>query len=462
MEDMSANKIAEVIKDNNDKFVESVLQNPDLDARGGIPDLIDGPSFIRSQMITTSISVSDVVLADTYDVYIVQWDFETNTPCKGRYYGRDTSVSGPGYANLYDANPIFEIECGGLQVYVMKPNESPFPSNNPDVNGLVAPIKTFSLRFGTDIISGNSRLVGSDFEVLYTGPEVTAQGTWTQSTYSSYPALENNYFGALDPAGPFFDQILTTTKSLPPGDVSTMVKYPGSMQRPAFDGVLQTAIINYHNNFPTLGMDWSRKYRTHVPAGGSGSFYEDLFVAQHRNFVGGLALGNPRVWDSHCELHYAVGTGFLKNATLQVMRRITVETFPNPTDNLIAFAHPSPMANPQAITDVMNAVRNSQRFWSADDNAFGGFSKALKKTVKKVASVGKVMAPGFLPPQVQAGLSAVKSVKKASKTDNPEELKRQVQSLTSKLQNIQVQGESGKMNMSVAKAKRPRTKPARS
>jgi len=470
MEDTTIKQLEAKHVDDTERFIDAAIQNPDNDRRGGIPDLVNGPSFTRSQTISPNV-VGSAVATNTYDVYIVQWDFEvleTDT-CTGRYFVRSTD---PAHPNLYDFNgPTFSIETGALVAYVMDSGTSPFPSKNPSVIGPVAPKSVVPLKFGSDVLSGNTRIVGSDFQVKYVGPEVTAQGIWTQSTYSSYKSFENSYFtpGASS-AAIAGDQILTDTKELPPGDISSMVKYPGSCQRPAFDGVLQSAVINFHHNYPTLPSNTYKKYRGIIPTGATAHF--DLFVAQHRSVVNGhvSALNNPQIWDSNCEIHYAVGTGLPKDAPLQLIRRITVETFPNPNDDLIAFAHPSPMADMVLLADVMNAFRSSQRFWAARDNALGNFSRALRKAVKKTVKVGKNVAQvaAVTNPQVAAGLESYKGMSSLAKGKKPvtsaqaEQNARDIQKLSSMIGQMKIKGENGKSstgNLSLAAPKRKRTKP---
>ncbi len=447
-------------------FIDAAIQNPDNDRRGGVPDLVNGPSFTRSQTISATIDGKFVITDPLYDVYIVQWDFECldTDVCTGRYFTRNNS----GVAeNFYDASPINTFEVGGLVAYIMEPGKTPFPSNNPQVIGPSAPVQTVPLRFNSSMLSGNSRVVGSDFQVKYLGPEVSAQGLWTQSTYSSYKARDHSYFtvGA-GAATAVQDDIYTETKEMPPGDISSMVKYPGSVQRPAYDGILQSAIINYHNNFPSLPLHNYKKYKGIRPTGAANNF--DLFVAEHKNAADIVTLPNPPIWDANCEIHYAVGTGIPIAHPLQIIRRLTVETFPNPNDSLIAFAHPSPLADMVLLADVMNAFRTQQRFWQAKDNALGNFSRALRKGVKTAMKVGKAAGTvaAVSNPQVAAGMQTLKTAKQTMKTvpnSSVEQNAREIQRLSSMIGQMKVNGETGGSstgNLKLAKAGRKRSKPA--
>lgn len=463
----SVKQIESKIDQESAEFVDAAIQNPDNDRRGGIPDLVDGPSFVRSQTISTNITGAGVVGAN-YDVYVVQWDFEIlkGQVGTGAYHPRTNMTV---YAkNLNDLTASSTLEIGGLVAYIMEENTSPFPSDNPAVTGPVAPVSVVPLRYASDIFSGNTRVIGSDFQVKYTGPELSAQGLWTQSTFSSYKGEETIFFNiGANPANVVKDQLKCETKSLLPGDVSTMVKYPGSVQRAIYDGVLQTAVINYHNNFPTLPLHKYKKYEGIIPTAAGTHF--DLFYIQIKNSTTGAPFvrDNPPIWDSNCELHYAVGTGIPKTAPLQLIRRISVETFPNPNDNLIAFAKPSPLADLALLTDVMNAFRTSQRFWANEDNALGNFSRALKKGVKKFKKVGstavQVAGPMAMAanPQAAAALQRAKSARKmATGTMSKEQMQKEMQRMQQAYGQMKVSGESGIGNLSFAKAKRPRTKPA--
>lgn len=462
MGDVSLKTLEAKHVDDTERFIDAAIQNPDNDRRGGIPDLVNGPSFTRSQTISTKIDGSAVV-ATTYDVYVVQWDFETLTQCVGRYYIRSTD---PLYPNFYHNVSTFAIETGSLMAYVMEPGFSPFPSNNPAVVGPSAPVAVFPLRFTDSLLSGNTRVVGSDFQVKYAGPELSAQGIWTQSSYSSYKTEETNYFNAGPvPANAYNWSKYTETKEMMPGDPSSMVKYPGSVQRPAYDGVLQSAIVNYHNNYPSLPANKYKKYKGIVPSGSVNAY--DLFVGQMEAPAGGVIYNAPPMWDSNCEIHFAVCTGIPKDHPLQLIRRLTVETFPNPNDALIAFAHPSPLADMSLLADVMNAFRTEQRFWASRDNALGNFSRALRKGVKKTMKVGKAglgVAAAFNP-QAAAALEAAKTVKALSKGKSTvDQNARDIQKLSSMIGQMKVSGENGRSstgNLSLAAPKRKRTKPAR-
>lgn len=445
--------VANTMSAEENKFLETVIQDPDnKDVRGGIPDFVDGYSFTRTQTISTQIDSSGTALTgNTYDVWIVDWDFESTTPITANYRVRDND---PNFQDVWDTNVSATLPIGGVQVYVMQPGNSPFPSNDPAITGPVAPLKTIGLNFDNSVFSGTTRVVGKDIECQYTAPEISAQGLWTQGTYASYddPCNVILYNNADPIAGAHAfpgDCVAATRKQIPPGSVNTIVKYPNSVQRPAFDGILQAANMHMHDNFPTLPRKLPRVYQSTIfPTGANNAL--DLHVCNIPNGnAQNYTTGFPVYWDSHSDIHYAVCTGLTKDATLQLWRTLTTETFPDPSDSLISFAKRAPLVNMHALEVCSNAVRSQPQFWASGDNAFGGFAKALKggfKAFKKVG-MGGLRVAAVSNPAAAAALNQANSMKAQAK---------QMQSaFHNNNNNMHMQEES-----QLAKAKRNRSKPA--
>jgi len=384
--------MASELQEDASEFVNTVIQNPDSTIRGGCPDMVDGYTFVRNQTISTQIDTSGVsVPTPTVDVYIVDWDHESVLPILAKYYLCNYVTGAP---NVFDDSATFQLETGGCIAYVMAAGTSPFPSTNPSVLGPVAPLKIVPLRFDGSILSGNLRVLGKNFEVKYTAPEVLAQGLITQSTYSSYESDEQVFLttGGLT-TNPVHSLFAVKEKSLPPGDISNMVKYPGSVQRPAFDGVLQTAVIDYSDNRPSYPSHYGRLYRS--PNINTVGANYGLMIAQATNSSGILVTPIPApYWRSNSEIHYAVFTGLIPSFSLQLYRSITVETFPNPADTLIAFAHRAPISNVKLLEVVMNGVRSTPQFWAAGDNANGDMSRTLLESIGTLITISEIVSPG--------------------------------------------------------------------
>jgi len=449
------------LREEENKFLETVIQDPDKkDLRGGIPDLIDGYSFTRTQTISTQIDASGTGLTGNYDVWIVDWDNESTQPLLAHY--RDRNPNNIANAeNTYDASPESALDVGGLVAYIMAPGTSPFPSNDPSIVGPTVPLKTISLKFDASVLSGNTRVVGKDFEVKYTAPEISAQGLWTQSSYSTYEQTALSYL--YEPAGPSSGTIVQKfygpIKGCPPGTTSNIVKFPNTVQRPAFDGVLQAAVMNYFDNVPHLPQNFEKVYKSSVKPTGA-TQYQDLVLCNQdlltfNNISGdpatwyGLpASFNPQFWKSNSEIHFAVCTGLANTATMQMWRTMTVESYPDPTDVLITFAKPGPLVNMQSLEVAMNAVRSSQQFWAAGDNDFGSFAKGLKGAFQKFKKVG--MTGLRVAAAVNPAGGAASALMKANAA------KDQMKTVSNA---AKPKGSVQKESVTVAKTQRQRTKP---
>jgi hypothetical protein len=460
-------QIEHEFRTNDSKFFDAATQNPDVRDRAGIPDGVNGASFIRSQKIQAIVDTNGAGLAgDSYDLYAVDWNVEfssrTGVSPKARWYVElPYGNAPPGYGVVFDQSTIGQLAVGGLTLYVMEPGETPFPTDDPAKVGPVAPKKTIHVLFGDDIFSGTTRVVGKSFKMVYTAPELTAKGSVTQSEQVNYEH-RNTLYWALNGDPPILSGASFPMESrLPAGSSRDMVKYPGSKVRSAYDGVLQSANIQLDNNRPSMPNFDPVLWRSGDKPVGSNQYYHLYYGPEFTNgVIPAETISNPK-WDSNSDIHMAVFEGLPKEATFQVSRMITVESFPSATSDLIAFAKPSPLANPTAITNAMNAVRSENRFWAASDNDFGNFAKALKKGVSKVSKAALNVAA--IHPASAGYVAAARTAPKLAKS-NPEENARHIANIERMLASANIGSGSGFKNevgFAQPKAKRKRTKPTK-
>jgi len=465
-------QIEHEIRSNDAKFIDAAIQNPDVRERGGIPDGVNGASFIRSQKIQAIVDVNGADLAgNTYDLYCVDWNIEfssRNGVSPQAFYFNELNIPGQmdGYGAKMVNTPLFALPVGGLTLYIMEPGTTPFPSDDPQKQGPIGPKKTIHVLFGDDIFSGNTRVVGKSFKMVYTAPELTAKGSVTQCEQVNYEHRDSIYFGPQDSPEVVNSLTFPMVSRLPPGSSRDLVKYPGSVVRSAFDGVLQSANIQLDNNRPSYPNFDPVFWRSGDRANGT-TTYVHLYYGPRLGFgMGGINLDLDSVlqpkWDSHSDIHMAVFEGLPLEATFQVSRMITVETFPSATSDLIAFAKPSPMANPTMVTNAMNAVRLENRFWAASDNDFGNFAKAMKKGINKVSRAAVNVAA--VHPSSAGYVQAARTAPKLAKTTSVEENARHIANIERMLSGMSTgssfQNENGP-GFQQPKTKRKRTKATR-
>jgi len=465
-------EITNIMKNEENKFLETVIQDPDVkDIRGGIPDLVDGYSFTRTQTLSIQLDKSASGPAtDNFDIWIVDWDNESTAPLLAQYYLRDPNSVGAGKGDaFYSVIPAaaWQLDIGGTMAYVMTKGTSPFPSSDPSTVGPTQPLAQISLKFDGSVLSGNSRVVGKSIEVKYTAPEISAQGLWTQGTYTTYEQDSNiNFVGPPADASPgiIYNSVRTTIKGCPPGTVKDIVKYPNTIQRPAYDGVLQAANMNYFANVPHLPAPFDKVYKADVVPTGATQFW-DLILRQ--DYAAGYAAANTiynftpanplqPYWKTNSEIHFAVVTGLTNLATLQLWRTLTLESYPDPTDPLITFAKPAPLVNMHALEIAMNGVRSSQQFWAAGDNMFGTFAKGLKGAFKKFKTVGSMglNVAASTNPAAAAALNQVNSMKAEAKR-----MKRIALGQNANTSQNHAYAALHEETLQMAKSKRKRTKP---
>lgn len=449
------------IRQNDTAFFEAAVQNPDVRERGGIPDAVNGASFVRSQKIQQVIDTTGAGLSgNSYDLWLVDWNIEFSgsnsaTPTAGYYTESATAPGRPFTKAVFDRNALYFIPVGGLTVYLMEPGQSPFPTDDPSKIGPVAPKKTYHLLFGDDIFSGSTRVIGKSFKAVYTAPEISAKGSVTQAEQVNYEHRNFlSFHEGADIANPATFYTVPMESRIPPGSTKDIVKYPGSVVRSAFDGVLQSANIQLDHNRPSMPnydpVAWRSLDR---PAGVGAPLI--LFwgpYSQGGGIIQPTSIAYPK-WDANSDIHMSVFEGLDIGATFQVSRMITVETFPNAASDLISFAKPSPLANPKAVYDAMNAIRNENRFWAAADNDLGNFAKALKKGIKKTAKAATAVAS--VHPATAAYVQAGKSAKKA--LADPQHNQERIADLERAVNNMSFTKEVGFQNQP---GTRRRTKPA--
>ena len=453
-------QIENSIRQNDNAFFEAAVQNPDVRERGGIPDAVNGASFVRSQKIQQVVDTTGAGLSgNTYDLWIVDWNIEfsgsNSASPTARYHTESTPAPGPVFSkSVFDVAEQFSIPVGGCTCYIMEPGQSPFPTDDPSKLGPVAPKKTYHLLFGDDIFSGSTRVIGKSFKAVYTAPEISAKGSVTQAEQVNYEHRNwLSFHQNGDPANPVQFYGIPMESRLPPGSTKDIVKYPGSVVRSAFDGVLQAANIQLDHNRPSTPNFDPVAWRSLDRPGGSGNPY----ILYWGPYAPGGAIQLPTIsypkWDANSDIHMAVFEGLDIGATFQVSRMITVETFPNAASDLIAFAKPSPLANPKAVYDAMNAIRNEERFWAAADNDLGNFAKALKKGIKRTAKAATAVAS--VHPATAGYVQAGKSAKKA--LADPQHNQERIAELERAVSNMSFTKEVGFQNQP---GSRRRTKPA--
>jgi len=392
-------------------FLDAAIQNPDTQEYGSAPDDVHGTSIVRKQTLTQAIVAPGTTA--TVDIYIVQWDFEVQSSnvqgggtLVGRYLKRNWDVGGtsgslgqyfPGTVVGGWSNAINAIGCGGVCVYIMQAGQSPFPTNANGITGPCAPMQTIPLYFDKDVVSDQSRLIGANFEVNYTGPEVLAQGVWTQSGQPNNPTLTVETFWTDDGLGGFgLYQGVTSGINLP-GSPSTMIKSPGAVQRPAYDGVLQNSRVDWSMNRPTAGAVCARRYAAQELAP-DGALWDFFVEGPIMSFSAGAFLSvsgcKALKFPSNCGMHVAVLQGAVSNVTLQLKRTATFESFVGANSDFITFARPSPPGDKATMQSVENTLFATPQFWSAADNAGGRFSKLAKKIFNTSKTAVKVLAPG--------------------------------------------------------------------
>lgn len=418
-------------------FLDAAIQNPDTQVYGSPVDEVQGNSIVRKQTVSASL-IGDLTANDTLDLYIVQWDWEyilgkvtsqgpiTTIPTASYVVpGNDTTAVGLYTASAAQAGALWAnardfVECGGLMAYIMNKGESPFPASSGGVIGPCAPRKVVPLVFGSDMIGDCSRMIGSNFEVNYTAPEINAQGVWTQM---AQPNLTSNRTesrsvfpsNTVDPSIAAFQTLVSdiTTSQLFPGSPAAMIKQPGALQRPAYDGVLQNTRTDWSNNRPSYGLTCALLYLggedapIAQPQIITGNPTRNLDLALHgtvqtllRDPISGAMLNwitvaaDCLIYPSNVGITIAHCQGLVGNFTMQLRRTATFESFVNPRSIFIAFSKPSPPADKATMESVENTLNATPQLWCAADNGLGKFSKLAKGIFKTTQVAVKTLAPG--------------------------------------------------------------------
>jgi hypothetical protein len=395
--------------------LDTATQNPDSTNYQCPPDGVTGPSTVARQKLATTIANGG---SDQYDWWVVQWDHEPTVAnsCRGQWMASNDVENGAGYnagdlINCDAANSnqwasggyATSLITGGLCIYKMAPNTSPFPAE--DGSGPFAPISTTQLIYGTDVLHDNLRVVGSNYEIIDTTNALNQQGNCFQGAWDANQEVIDSYnltntvnTGSSDNQG--FQVLFCRTAFCPPGVTDDLTKLSLNRVASAKEGTFVMNRLDMLNNKPCSNAGITAVYS---------SINNHPALAQHRCF---LVMTNTQGWANSSgwnpsanrtqvssiyktavQMNCTVLTGLSTSYTATVSREVTVQCFVSPGSVYLPYAKARHVpVDYNILAGLQNVMDNLPVFEPSKANKTGKFASLAKGLWKKVAPIVKPVA----------------------------------------------------------------------
>jgi hypothetical protein len=449
-------------------MLDTVTANPDATDFAVPPDGVRGASTIAKQKIATSISWEKAGGGGPYDLWIVQWDHEstrkreTNAVYMCSEQPEDTAGYFPG--NLVPVTTVAPgwvgagytvgMVTGGLCIYYMKQNTSPFPSADGAVLGPVAPVFVDQLLFADDVLHDNMRVLGSNYELCDTTNALNQQGNCYQGSWDANQEDDAN-FSLVDVQPTLINSGNAAVRQAqcPPGIVEDLIKQPANRMAAAKMGTFVMNRLDMSDNSPSSSFGNNTVYEsidTHPLLNGRRLY----LVARTTNNISIISASGLstfqrsgtqtcRCWMTAVQMNVTVFSSLNLTYAATISREIIAQCFIRPGSRYAAFARMNHGRKDSVMLDrLQNVMDELQMFQPSDSNRNGKFAKAAKTLWKKAVPIVKgaigvanVVAPGLtkkaaaaanaatggLAGEVVGGVKKAKKLKKKIKKELAEE-----------------------------------------